>query len=645
MKRRKYTFNLVFLAIVLIYSCASPGTPDGGPFDETPPRFLGSSPRPGETANKSKKITMNFDEIVKIERAAEKVIISPPQLEQADIKANGRRIQVELFDTLKPNTTYTIDFSDAIVDNNEGNPLGNFAFMFSTGDVIDTMEVSGTVLNAEDLEPIKGISVGLHANLDDSAFVKMPFERISRTDSRGRFTIRGIAPGKYHIFALMDGNQNFQYDSKTEMIAFSDSLIVPSSKPDVRQDTIWADSLIIDTIKTVNYTHYYPDDIILRAFKTEDDRQYLKNSERDKLNHFILVFNAKADTLPEITGLNFDSRDAFVVEKTSRNDSICYWIKDSLLCEQDTLMMQLKYLATDTLNQLSLTTDTIYITNKQDKAQRQKAAEQAKQKEEKERKKKSKRGEKVDSIAVTPFLNAKVDAPSTLELGSNISISFDEPIVAIDTSAIHLQVMVDSLWQDLPYIFEADTAEYRKYWVIAPWEPEKEYQFSIDSLAFKGLYGLYTKKIKETSLKTKAIADYGTIFLNLPQSPEYTIVELMEGDGKIVRRQPISNEKTADFYFLPAGKKYYLRLFYDKNKNGIWDAGNYEQHQQPEEVYYYPKSWEMKANFEFEETWIVDAVPWDRQKLDEIKKQKPEETKKVANRNAERLKRLGRNRQ
>ena len=645
MKRRKYTFNLVFLAIVLIYSCASPGTPDGGPFDETPPRFLGSSPRPGETANKSKKITMNFDEIVKIERAAEKVIISPPQLEQADIKANGRRIQVELFDTLKPNTTYTIDFSDAIVDNNEGNPLGNFAFMFSTGDVIDTMEVSGTVLNAEDLEPIKGISVGLHANLDDSAFVKMPFERISRTDSRGRFTIRGIAPGKYHIFALMDGNQNFQYDSKTEMIAFSDSLIVPSSKPDVRQDTIWADSLIIDTIKTVNYTHYYPDDIILRAFKTEDDRQYLKNSERDKLNHFILVFNAKADTLPEITGLNFDSRDAFVVEKTSRNDSICYWIKDSLLCEQDTLMMQLKYLATDTLNQLSLTTDTIYITNKQDKAQRQKAAEQAKQKEEKERKKKSKRGEKVDSIAVIPFLNAKVDAPSTLELGSNISISFDEPVVAIDTSAIHLQVMVDSLWQDLPYIFEADTAEYRKYWVIAPWEPEKEYQFSIDSLAFKGLYGLYTKKIKETSLKTKAIADYGTIFLNLPQSPEYTIVELMEGDGKIVRRQPISNEKTADFYFLPAGKKYYLRLFYDKNKNGIWDAGNYEQHQQPEEVYYYPKSWEMKANFEFEETWIVDAVPWDRQKLDEIKKQKPEETKKVANRNAERLKRLGRNRQ
>ena len=155
---------------------------------------------------------------------------------------------------------------------------------------------------------------------------------------------------------------------------------------------------------------------------------------------------------------------------------------------------------------------------------------------------------------------------------------------------------------------------------------------------------MYTNTVKETSLKTKAVADYGTIFMNLPQSPDYTIIELMEANGEVIRRQPISKEKTADFYFLPPSKKYYLRLIYDRNKNGVWDAGNYDQHQQPEEVYYFPKAWDMKANFEFEETWIVDAVPWDRQKLDEIKKQKPEETKKVTNRNAERLKRLGRNR-
>ena len=136
-------------------------------------------------------------------------MVSPPQLQQPEIKPGGKRITVNLLDSLKPNTTYTIDFSDAIVDNNEGNPLGNFAFTFSTGASIDTMEVSGTLLEASDLEPIKGMLVGLHSNLNDSAFTKLPFDRVARTDSRGHFTIRGIAPGKYRIFGLMDADQNF----------------------------------------------------------------------------------------------------------------------------------------------------------------------------------------------------------------------------------------------------------------------------------------------------------------------------------------------------------------------------------------------------------------------------------------------------
>ena len=172
-----------------------------------------------------------------------------PQLEQPEIKASGRKVVVGLVDSLRPNTTYTIDFADAIVDNNEGNPLGNYAFTFSTGTTIDTMEVSGTVLSASDLEPVKNIQVGLHSDLSDSAFMKKPFDRVSRTDSRGHFSIRGIAPGKYRIYALMDGNQNYLFDSKTEMIAFSDSIIIPAMEDAMRQDTIWKDSLTIDTIK------------------------------------------------------------------------------------------------------------------------------------------------------------------------------------------------------------------------------------------------------------------------------------------------------------------------------------------------------------------------------------------------------------
>lgn len=120
------------------------------------------------------------------------------------------------------------------------------------------MQVSGTVLNAENLEPIKGIQVGLHKNLNDSVFTTLPFDRISRTDSRGQFTIRGIAPGSYRIYALMDGNQNYLFDSKTEVIAFQDSVIVPSMEGAVRQDTLWneKDTTKIDTIKQVNYTRF-----------------------------------------------------------------------------------------------------------------------------------------------------------------------------------------------------------------------------------------------------------------------------------------------------------------------------------------------------------------------------------------------------
>ena len=201
-------------AVLLIAACASVGSPDGGPYDETPPVFLGCTPKPFALGVKEKRVTLEFDEFIKIEKAAEKVVISPPQVTQPIIKTSGKSIIVELDDSLKANTTYSIDFSDAIVDNNEGNPLGNFALLFSTGEQIDTFAVSGTVLNAQNLEPIKGILVGLHSNLADTAFTKLPFDRVSRTDADGRFTVRGIAPGKYRAYALQDANQNYRFDQK-----------------------------------------------------------------------------------------------------------------------------------------------------------------------------------------------------------------------------------------------------------------------------------------------------------------------------------------------------------------------------------------------------------------------------------------------
>ena len=640
MNWKKHRLPLILMLVIIGYSCASMGTPDGGPYDEMPPKFVGSNPGMRAVNVKNQKIELEFDEFIKLEKAAEKVVVSPPQLEQPEIKVVGKKVALELFDTLKDATTYTIDFSDAIVDNNEGNPMGHFTYSFSTGGTIDTMEVSGTVLNAADLEPIKGIQVGLHKNLNDSALTTLPFDRVSRTDSRGHFIIRGVAPGKYRIYALMDGNQNYLYDSKTETVAFSDSIIIPSMMPATRQDTIWKDTLTVDTIKTVNYTRFMPDDIILRAFKEENTRQYFSRSQRDKENHFILKFSAKADTLPTLTGLNFDATDAFVIEPNEGNDSICYWIKDSLVYQMDTLAVQMDYLYTDSLEQLVPKRDTIYLANKLTREQREKLAKKEAEEKEKERKKKEKKGEKIEEEKPS-FLTMNVDAPSAFDINRNIVLSFDEPVARIDTSAIHMSVKVDTVWQETPFLFVPDSVLPRKYEILAEWEPEKEYQLKIDSAAIVGLYGLHTNKVEQT-VKVKKLDEYGTLLFNLEGAPSTSVVELLDNGGKMLRQQRITSENTADFYYLAPNAKYYVRLFNDRNGNGKWDTGNVEQGIQPEEVYYFPKVWEMKANFEFEETWNIHATPVDKQKLDEIKKQKPEETKKVQNKNKERAKKLGR---
>lgn len=612
--------------IIAMYACASMGTPDGGPEDYDPPKFVRSTPEPNAINYNKKKVTIEFDEFIKLEKASEKVIISPPQAEAPEVRASGKKVIVQFQDSIKQDITYTIDFGDAIVDNNANNPLGQFAFAFSTGNTVDTMAVSGTVLNAENLEPIKGIQVGLHKNLNDSAFVKLPFDRISRTDSRGRFTIRGVVPGKYRIYALMDGNQNYFFDSKTEQVAWSDSLIVPSMEPAVRQDTVWnpLDTAKIDTIKTVNYTRFLPDNIMLRAFKEENDFQYLQKSERPKTNQFSIYFSAKNKELPAVKGLDFDEQK-LIVEANSRKDSLLYWITDTVLCERDTLTLQLDYWATDTLKQLVPKTDTLRFVNKIPRERRLAMREEEMKKKEKERKKRARKG---DTLSVeTKFLSINVDAPSSLDLNRNITVSFDEPITSIDTAAIHMTHKVDTVWQDIPFLFVADSIAPRRYEILADWKPGDEYRLNIDSLAFKGVYGLRTDKV-EKSLKVKTLEDYGTLYLNITGAEPNAIVQLLNSSDAVIRQQPVTDKGTCDFYFLQPSTKYYIRLFNDSNNNGKWDTGNYEQKLQAEEVYYFPKVWEMKANFEFEENWDIHAKPLDQQKLDEIKKQKPEDDKK-----------------
>lgn len=618
MKRLIRKVLAVVTVIAALYSCASIGRPDGGPLDETPPRFIGSTPAAGALNNTKTKVSLSFDEFIKLEKANEKVVISPPQVQQPEIKASGKKISVNLLDSLKPNTTYTIDFSDAIVDNNEGNPLGNFAFTFSTGSVIDTMEVSGTLLEASNLEPVKGMLVGMHSNLSDTAFTKLPFDRVARTDSRGHFTIRGVAPGKYRIFGLMDADQNFAFSQKSEALAFNDSLIIPRWEERIRQDTTWVDSLTIDTVVERKYTYYLPDNVILRSFKEDLFSQYLVKNERLTPEKFTLYFAAKADTLPVLKGLNFDEKDAFIIEKNLTNDTIHYWVRDSLLYKQDTLSLSLNYLYTDTLNQLVPRTDTLNLVAKNVK----KAVDEPK-------KKKKKKGEE-EEPEPTKFLHVSTYIPSAMDVYDYISLSFDEPIASFDSAAIHLKQKVDTLWEDIPFTFEQDSLKLRKYNLYYEWEPGKEYEFSVDSTAFHGIYGLFTDKIKQ-NIKVRSLEEYGAIYFNVSGCDSIAFVELLDTQDKVVRKVPVVNGQ-ADFYFLNPGK-YCARLINDTNGNGVWDSGEYETKRQPEMVYYYPQILEPKANWEVEQTWDVKALPLDKQKPDELKKQKPDEDKKKRDRN------------
>lgn len=385
---------LCLLALLLTAACASIGNPDGGRFDETPPRVVGSSPADGAVNVSKRKVQILFDEYIKLEKASEKVVISPPQIEPANVRADGKRVKVDFYDSLRANTTYTIDFSDAIEDNNEGNPMGQYTYSFSTGDVIDTMEVSGTVLNAENLEPVKGVMVGLFpadSTFHDSLFTTTPFRRVSRTNGSGRFTIKGVKPGRYRTFALQDADGDFTFSQKSEMVAWDTTVISTSCRPDIRMDTVWRDSTHYDSIRVVPYTHYYPDNIVLRAFKEEGQDVHLLKQERLVPESFKLFFTAPLDTLPVIRGLNFND-SCLVMERSLKNDTLTYWVTDTTYSYmQDTLTFALTYLETDTLGQLSPRTDTLDLTPKETRAKQLKDLYKKIEDWEKERAKRAKR--------------------------------------------------------------------------------------------------------------------------------------------------------------------------------------------------------------------------------------------------------------
>ncbi len=644
---------LVFVIVIVnvVSSCAKMGNPDGGWYDETPPQVIGAEPEDKGINVNSRKIKILFNEFIKIENATDNVIVSPPQLEQPEIKAAGKRILIELKDSLKSNTTYTIDFSDAISDNNEGNPLGNFTYSFSTGDRIDTLEVSGNVLEAENLEPVKGILVGLHPVADslktgssvldvDSVFRKQPLLRVSRTDSRGHFVIKGIAPGSYRVFALQDMDGTYTFSQKSEKIAFNHEIFVPSFKPDVRQDTIWSDSLHIRSITPVHYTHFLPDDIMLRAFtELQTDRFFLK-TERKQANRFDVFFSYGHAELPTIKGLNFNAEDAFVVEPSEKKDTILYWLRDTTLVNQDTLSVEMTYYATDSLGELQLKTDTLEILSKDPYAKRMKKLADEHKEWKKKQEKAAKKGMPVDSVMPVKHLDLKWNAPSELAPDQNISLTFTTPLALADTSKIHLYSKIDTLWYEAPYEFRPMKNAHRTYELLGEWRPEVEYSLEVDSAAFTDIYGLTSNKLKQ-GFKVKSLDSFSSLIFTFEGMAGKNIIAYLLDKGGNTIKTATTTDGSVQFFYIKPGT-YYLQMLVDHNGNGQWDTGNYDEDLQPEEVYYYPHAIECKEKWDVTLSWNPKSTPLLHQKPRVLIKQKDEKKKAtIKNRNAERARQKG----
>lgn len=606
-----YIFIIITAAVM--YSCANIGNPSGGPIDKTPPIFMRSNPTPNAVNVKDRKIEIFFDEIVTLKDPSTKIIVSPAQTEMPRMSALGRKVTVELVDSLLPNTTYTIDFSNSIQDNNEGNAIDNFAFAFSTGSVIDSMRVSGYVLDSRTLEPMQSVVVGLQSNLADSAFHKEKLQRVALTNDRGQFTIRNVSPGSYHIFALKDLDRDYKFGNPTEDIAFLDSIIVPSIGSREAADTVYNDLNEIDTIMRATRPAYFPNDILLSMFNEDRKSQYLANNLRVDSTRISLIFAAASDTLPSlsIVGRNDVPDQWYTLERSQTNDTLTYWIRPPHLVSADTLMVATTYLRTDTASNLSWGTDTLKFT-----FQRQKA-------------KKKKKNEETDSLEQIRFMELHPLANGTQEVYAPLLLQTGTPIERYSREAFHLQRKLQNDTTFYPAEIKSialrdSTLSRRDLMLKVDWEPGAAYTLAVDSLAMTDIYGLRTKPLK-VDFNVRKMEEYGNIVFNIPAVRDSAIVELLDGTEKIVLRAPVKSHRAELLNLLPG--KYYARLFIDRNGNGKYDTGNYDMHLQPEETVYYPGAINLKKNWDVEQTWDIYATPIDKQKPEAIKKNKPERKK------------------
>lgn len=586
-------------AVMFLWGCASIGSPSGGPRDEDPPRFVGANPAPGSVNVDPSNINIDFNELVNVKDAFQKVVLSPPGTSTPRVSTRGRRVVVNITDTLLPNTTYTIDFGDAIEDNNESNKLSGFAYTFSTGPVLDSLRISGMVLGAEDMEPQQGVFVGAYISKEDSAFIRMPLERLARTDEYGRFIIRGLQDTTYRLFALKDLDNDKHYANPEEDIAWFEDIIRPTSERTMTNDTIRdLYTGAVDTIVTRERTRFLPNNILLRMYNTGLKPQYLVSYTRPDSTRLEFIFNSPSDRQPRIMIADDEVYSTPLKgERSIGNDTLKFWLPQEL-ATRDTLKIAMNYPRVDLLTGIeSVVNDTVKLIKSKPKDKATKKKNQNKKKpsvlpdsiagdmkeslidnqdEGKEKKDKVDDGIGEEEKPIVPTFAFNAKGPDN-DIRYPLAIEVPVPLMSLDTLAFRLEMKPDSVWTRVKGSYKlerTDTLSERKFKIEYPWERGMTYRVVADSLAATDIYGIQSEKL-EFEFKTKAADDLSSLKLILnglePGIPAF--VELIASGDKPKYSVPVV-DGVAKFDGIDAGK-YYARLYEDFNGDGKYSTGSY----------------------------------------------------------------------
>lgn len=596
-KYGRFSLPLLFVCAVIagqvLHSCANKGYPEGGPKDVTPPKVIAEDPASFTKNFNKKSVNIYFDEYVQLKDIGNKFIVSPPMNKKPPVRLRGKYIIVEFQDSLRPSTTYSLDFADAIVDNNESNPLGFYRYVFSTGDVIDTLELSGQVVNAESKEPVLNAYVFLYSQLGDSVPLRQIPDYMARTDSSGYFRVTNLKGADYRVLAVMDDNRDYKYAPEAEQVAFLDTLVRPVVLSLTRMDTIRGDSVTGDSVVSVPYLAYGPNNLFLRMFKETPTQLYLATEQRLQPELLNFAFSIPGQNDFKIELLDMDPGDDwYLPEITAGKDTLNLWIRDSVVYKRDTLNFKLTYLRSDSTGQHVMYTDTTKLVFSKKKTGSS-----------------SKKNKKQEEVPVMEFLKIDVPMPKEQGLNKGIVLDFDKPVNEEDVAVIRLSEKVDSLYQPVKFEIHRDSLKLRRFYLNTVWKPGTEYMLEADSATIFDIYGRFNNRL-ERKFKTRSEESYGKLLLTLQGVEGQVIVQLYKPEAKktddgqkvfnILQERVTDRNGEIVFDFLDEGK-YGLRVISDNNRNGKWDTGLYLKHIQPEEVIYMPGEITVKQNFDIEQ--------------------------------------------